>query len=150
MAEVHRGSKNVDFQMKKYIYKRRADGTFIINLHKTWEKIILAARIIVAIENPKDVCAISARPYGQRAVFKFANYVGATPIAGACDSLPTLVIFGLEATLHGTGDICLTLPVMCGFRALHSWCLHQPDPEGFPRAALAHCHGPAPGPPGRS
>jgi len=36
----------------------------------------------VAVENPKDVCAISARPYGQRAVFKFANYVGATPIAG--------------------------------------------------------------------
>ena len=26
---------------------------------------MLAARIIVAIENPADVCVISARPYGQ-------------------------------------------------------------------------------------
>ena len=41
-----------------------------------------AARIIVAIENPLDVIAISARPYGQRAVLKFAQHVGAVAIAG--------------------------------------------------------------------
>ena len=58
------------------------EGTYIINLRKTWEKILLAARAIVAIENPADVCVISARPYGQRAVLKFAHYIGATPIAG--------------------------------------------------------------------
>lgn len=29
-----------------------------------WEKIVLAARIIVAIDNPADICVISARPYG--------------------------------------------------------------------------------------
>jgi len=34
-------------------------------LKKTWEKLLLAARIIVGIENPSDVCVISARPYGQ-------------------------------------------------------------------------------------
>ncbi|KAF9117956.1 structural constituent of ribosome, partial [Linnemannia schmuckeri] len=42
-------------------------GLHIINIGKTWEKIVLAARIIVAIENPADICVISARPYGQRA-----------------------------------------------------------------------------------
>lgn len=42
----------------------------------------MAARAIAAIENPADVCVISARPYGQRAVLKFAHYTGATPIAG--------------------------------------------------------------------
>lgn len=57
-------------------------GVHIINLGKTWEKIILAARIIVTIENPQDICVISARPYGQRAVLKFANYIGAHAIAG--------------------------------------------------------------------
>ena len=46
------------------------------------EKIILAARIIVAIENPADICVISARPYGQRAVLKFAAHTGAVAIAG--------------------------------------------------------------------
>lgn len=59
-----------------------AAGVYIINLRRTWEKLLLAARAIAAIENPSDVCVISARPYGQRAVLKFASYVGATPIAG--------------------------------------------------------------------
>merc|ERR1719313_2408801 len=43
---------------------------------------MLAARIIVAIENPADVCVIAARPYGQRAVLKYAQYTGAQYIAG--------------------------------------------------------------------
>jgi small subunit ribosomal protein SAe len=81
-ASTHLGTSNMDFQMTQYIYKRKSDGTYIINLRKTWEKILLAARAIVAIENPADVCVISARPYGQRAVLKFAHYIGATPIAG--------------------------------------------------------------------
>lgn len=51
-------------------------------MRKTWEKLLLAARAIVAIEHPADICVISARPYGQRAVLKFAAYTGATPIAG--------------------------------------------------------------------
>jgi small subunit ribosomal protein SAe len=46
------------------------------------EKIVLAARIIVAIDNPADICVISARPYGQRAVLKFAAHTGAVAIAG--------------------------------------------------------------------
>lgn len=37
-----------------YIWKRRADGLYVINLAKTWEKLMLAARVIVAIENPQD------------------------------------------------------------------------------------------------
>lgn len=46
------------------------------------EKIVLAARIIAAIDNPADICVISARPYGQRAVLKFAAHTGSTAIAG--------------------------------------------------------------------
>eukprot|EP00658_Telonema_sp_P-2_P000528 TRINITY_DN101_c0_g1_i1.p1 TRINITY_DN101_c0_g1~~TRINITY_DN101_c0_g1_i1.p1 ORF type:complete len:272 (+),score=129.48 TRINITY_DN101_c0_g1_i1:69-818(+) len=49
---------------------------------KTWEKMMLAARIIVAIENPADVCVIAARPFGGRAVLKYAQYTGAQYIAG--------------------------------------------------------------------
>lgn len=81
-AEVHIGTTNSDFMMEEYIWKRRADGLHIMNLGKTWEKLMLAARIIVAIENPQDVVVISARPYGQRAVLKFAQYTGAQCIAG--------------------------------------------------------------------
>lgn len=81
-ADVHLGTKNCNFQMERYVYKRRTDGIFIINLGKTWEKLQLAARVIVAIENPQDIIVQSARPYGQRAVLKFAQYTGAHPIAG--------------------------------------------------------------------
>ncbi len=64
------------------MYRRRNDGIFVFNLGKTWEKLQLAARIIVAIENPQDIVAISARPYGQRAVLKFASYTGAKSTVG--------------------------------------------------------------------
>jgi len=81
-SEVHLGTKNLDPGMERYVWKRRSDGHYLLHLGKTWEKIVLAARIIVAIENPQDVCAISARPYGQRAVLKFAQYTGAQAISG--------------------------------------------------------------------
>merc|ERR1712100_523227 len=67
---------------ERYVFKRRGDGVHVFNLQKTWEKLVLAARAIVAIENPADVCVIAAGTYGQRAVLKFAHYTGATAIAG--------------------------------------------------------------------
>jgi len=81
-ADVHIGTTNSDFKMKEYIWKRRQDGLHILNLGKTWEKIVLAARLIVAVENPQDVVVISSRPFGQRAVLKYAQYTGAQSIAG--------------------------------------------------------------------
>jgi len=82
VCQVHVGTRNLDAANERYIWKRRSDGVFLINLQKTWEKLILAARVIVAIENPADVVLISGRPYGQRAILKFAKYVGATAITG--------------------------------------------------------------------
>ncbi|KAG6897531.1 structural constituent of ribosome [Termitomyces sp. T32_za158] len=81
-AQCHIGTKNCDKQMEPYVWKRRSDGIHIINIGKTWEKLVLAARIIAAVENPNDVCVISARPYGHRAVLKFAANTGAQAIAG--------------------------------------------------------------------
>lgn len=80
--QAHLGTKNCTSAMERYVYRRRNDGIFVFNLGKTWEKLQLAARIIVAIENPQDIVAISARPYGQRAVLKFANYTGAKATVG--------------------------------------------------------------------
>jgi len=82
VCNTHLGAQNVDYQMEQYVYKRKNDGSYIINLRRTWEKLLLAARAIAAIENPADVCVISARPWGQRAILKFASHTGATPIAG--------------------------------------------------------------------
>ncbi|KAJ6441818.1 LOW QUALITY PROTEIN: 40S ribosomal protein S0 [Purpureocillium lavendulum] len=98
-AQSHLGSKNLQVHMEPYLWKTRADGVNVINIGKTWYvaaaaamapdqgplgdgSIVLAARIIVAIDNPADICVISARPYGQRAVLKFAAHTGASSIAG--------------------------------------------------------------------
>merc|ERR1712223_187972 len=81
-ATTHIGSENSETTMSQYIFKRRTDGVNIINLKKTWEKLMLSARAIAAVENPEDVYVVSSRAYGQRACLKFARYIGATAIAG--------------------------------------------------------------------
>merc|ERR1719298_288132 len=68
--------------MKRYVFRRTADGIHIINIGKSGEKLMVAARIIVAIENPADILVASQRPYGSRAVLKFSQYIGATPLGG--------------------------------------------------------------------
>jgi len=76
VCKTHLGTLNVDHRMKRYIFRRTNEGIHLINLGKTWEKLMIAARIIVAIENPEDVLVISQRVYGSRAVLKFSQFVG--------------------------------------------------------------------------
>ncbi|WOH10517.1 hypothetical protein DCAR_0729986 [Daucus carota subsp. sativus] len=65
-AEVHLGAKNCDFQMERYVFKRRNDGIYIINLGKTWEKLQMAARVSVAMENPQDIIYTGANAIAGR------------------------------------------------------------------------------------
>ncbi|XP_011812559.1 PREDICTED: 40S ribosomal protein SA-like [Colobus angolensis palliatus] len=81
-AGTHLGGTNLDFQMGQYIYKRKSDGIYIIHLKRTWEKLLLATRTIVPIENPADVSVISSRNTDQRTMLKFAVATGANPVAG--------------------------------------------------------------------
>ena len=58
---THVGGINLDFQMEQYTYRRKSYGVYIINLKRTWEKLLLAACAIVAFENPADISGISSR-----------------------------------------------------------------------------------------
>jgi len=82
LCKTHFGTRNLDFRMKRYVHTRTEEGIHIINLGKTWEKIMVAARIIVSIENPEDIMVVSQRPYGSRAVLKLSHYIGSNAIAG--------------------------------------------------------------------
>jgi len=69
--------------------KKNEEGVNIIDLRSTWEKLRLAARVIVAMNNPLDVCAVALttgqtkqQPLAQRAVLKFSQVTGARHIAG--------------------------------------------------------------------
>lgn len=55
IATTHLGSENVNYQMEQYVFKRRPDGVHIINLGRTWEKLLLAARVIAAVEHSQEV-----------------------------------------------------------------------------------------------
>lgn len=81
VCKTHLGTRNIDFRMKRYVFKRTADGVHLMDLGKTWEKLQIAARVIAAIEDPSDIVVVSQRPYGSRAVAKFAQYIGAQPLA---------------------------------------------------------------------
>jgi len=82
VCKTHLGTRNCDYRMKRYVFRRTVDGIHIIHLGKTWEKVMVAARILVAVENPADIMVASQRPYGSRAVLKFCQYTGATAKAG--------------------------------------------------------------------
>eukprot|EP00403_Amphidinium_massartii_P015124 CAMPEP_0178433176 /NCGR_PEP_ID=MMETSP0689_2-20121128/32769_1 /TAXON_ID=160604 /ORGANISM="Amphidinium massartii, Strain CS-259" /LENGTH=272 /DNA_ID=CAMNT_0020055193 /DNA_START=92 /DNA_END=910 /DNA_ORIENTATION=+ len=82
VCKSHLGTRNCDYRMKRYVFRRTTDGIHILHLGKTWEKLMVAARVLVAIENPADIIVASQRPYGSRAVLKFCQYTGATALAG--------------------------------------------------------------------
>jgi small subunit ribosomal protein SAe len=62
-AGCHVGTENCSDLMINYIYKRNKEGVHIINLGRTWEKLMIGARMIAAINNPKDVLIVSSREY---------------------------------------------------------------------------------------
>lgn len=81
-ATCHLGATNCNKRLEMYVWKRREDGVHIINLEKTWKKIILAARMIAGINDPEEVFVVSSRPYGQRAAHKFSYFLGSKAIVG--------------------------------------------------------------------
>merc|ERR1711992_238441 len=83
-AEVHVGTNNCTKMMEGYVFRRNKEGIYYIDLAKTWEKLMVAARIIAAVQhkNTKDVLIVSSRPYAQRAILKFATYTKANYLGG--------------------------------------------------------------------
>lgn len=72
------GSRNFNQQMRRYIHHVDRFGTPIFRIDETYDKLLLAARIIAGIPDISDVWAISSRKVGQRAVIKFAAATGAS------------------------------------------------------------------------
>jgi len=77
-SNAHIGTLNLTNDMKRYVDHKNNDGVHILNVEQTYQKIKLAARVIVAVEKAEDVIVVCARPYGQRAVIKYAKYTDAT------------------------------------------------------------------------
>lgn len=74
-AKCHLGTKNVSNRMKPYVFSRRADGHQIIHLGKTWEKLILAARVLATI-HPETIYITFSTAKTRRPAIKLAQYIG--------------------------------------------------------------------------
>ena len=81
ICKTHIGATNCTQTMKQYIWNRSAEGIFNINLNLTWQKLMIAARLIAGVEDPSNVLIVSNRLYGQRPSVKFAEYSGARVMA---------------------------------------------------------------------
>lgn len=80
-AGVHIGTQQKTADMKKYIFKVRNDGLYIIDINATDAKLRDAAKFIAKFPKRK-VVAVSRRPYGQKPVTKFAELTKAIAIPG--------------------------------------------------------------------
>ena len=82
VAGCHYGGKKITKQMRKYVYTIRKDGIAIFDVNKIYEKIQVAARIIISIVDPETIVAVSGRQNGQRAVYKFGQFTKSVGITG--------------------------------------------------------------------
>lgn len=80
-SKAYVGTKNCNHMMKDYTYDVNDEGVHYHNVQKTWEKIMLAARVIAAIQNPGDILAVTNRLIGQRAIIKFSQHIKCEAIA---------------------------------------------------------------------
>merc|ERR1712167_476798 len=81
-SKTYLGTHNCSTKMKSYVYTRNKEGIYYLNIAKSWEKLMIAARVIAAVDNHKDVLVISSRQYAQRAILKYATYTGANYFGG--------------------------------------------------------------------
>ena len=78
---VHIGTRQKTGAMVPYIYRVRPDGIYVLDVHKTDERIRFAAKMLVRVE-PERVLAVSARQYGQRPVQKFGEVTRIRTVIG--------------------------------------------------------------------
>jgi len=80
-AGAHIGTRQKTSDMKEFIYKVRNDGLYIIDVNKTDERILAAAKFIASYDL-KQVLAVSVRQYGERPIQKLSEHTGISLLPG--------------------------------------------------------------------
>ncbi len=78
---VHIGTQQKSADMKKFLFKVRSDGLYMLDFKKTDKRIRMAANFLAKFE-PKEILVVSARQYGQRPVRTFGKTLGIKYFAG--------------------------------------------------------------------
>ncbi|MEM0492656.1 MAG: 30S ribosomal protein S2 [Candidatus Thermoplasmatota archaeon] len=72
---IHIGTRQKTADIKKFIYKIRNDGLYIIDVKQTDRKIKEAAKFLSKYD-PSKVLVVCVRQYGQKPVRKLGEYTG--------------------------------------------------------------------------
>ncbi len=78
---VHIGTQQKSADMKRFIFKVRSDGLYVLDVTQTDSRIRAASRFLAQYE-PERILVVSARQYGQKPVKTFAKTIGAKYFAG--------------------------------------------------------------------
>jgi small subunit ribosomal protein S2 len=80
-AGVHIGTQQKTKDMKRFIYRVRQDGLYVLDVRKTDERLRAAGKFLAKFD-PDTILAVSVRLYGQKPVKKFGEVTGARSIPG--------------------------------------------------------------------
>jgi small subunit ribosomal protein S2 len=80
-AGVHIGTQQKTQDMKKFIYRVRQDGLYVLDVRKTDERLKVAGKFLAKFD-PENILAVSVSLYGQKPVKKFGEVTGARAIPG--------------------------------------------------------------------
>lgn len=80
-AGVHIGTQQKTEDMKKFIYRVRPDGLYVLDVKASDERIKIAGSFLSKFE-PMRILVVSARQYGQYPAMMFAKVVGAKSLVG--------------------------------------------------------------------
>ncbi len=80
-AGLHIGTQQKTKDMERYIYRVRADGLYVLDVRKTNDRILSAAKFLAKYD-PDDILVVSTRQYGQAPVKRFGEITGAKTIPG--------------------------------------------------------------------
>ena len=81
-AGIHIGTKIRTYDMKEFVFKRRDDGLYILDLRKTDERLLVAAKILSKVTKPEDILVVASRTYSSNAASKFAALTGVQLLKG--------------------------------------------------------------------
>ncbi|MFW6185682.1 MAG: 30S ribosomal protein S2 [Halobacteriota archaeon] len=78
-AGVHIGTQVKTGDMRKFIYKVRPDGLYVLDIRQLDERIKLTGKFLAKFD-PQKILVVSARQYGQKPAKMMAKIIGAKSI----------------------------------------------------------------------
>ncbi|MDI6708146.1 MAG: 30S ribosomal protein S2 [Candidatus Thermoplasmatota archaeon] len=81
VAGVHIGTHQKSADMKRFIFRIRSDGLYVLDVKETDRRLKLCAKLLASYEPQKEL-VVAARQYAQKPASLFANTLGMRAVVG--------------------------------------------------------------------